>query len=136
MYSSGLPILNLVGAVYCFVSFWVDKYALLRYAVHPPQYDEMLVRRALKMLPYAALMHLALGLWLFANQMVFSSEFPLEGFKQSYEEKFSDEDMEQINKIWWERSDSLEDYKLKILERMYSFPRSASVFHLVSFVCL
>lgn len=136
MYSSGLPLLNFVGAAYCLVSFWVDKFALLRYAKKPPQYDEQLVKTGVKMMPYAALLHVMLGLWLFANQRILPSDFALPAFQESYDERFEGEDMEEIQRIWWEGSNSLDDYKLKISERVYSFPRAASIFHLLAFVGL
>eukprot|EP00746_Dinoflagellata_sp_MGD_P010058 gnl/MRDRNA2_/MRDRNA2_120643_c0_seq1.p1 gnl/MRDRNA2_/MRDRNA2_120643_c0~~gnl/MRDRNA2_/MRDRNA2_120643_c0_seq1.p1 ORF type:complete len:1228 (+),score=231.61 gnl/MRDRNA2_/MRDRNA2_120643_c0_seq1:259-3684(+) len=135
MYSAGLPILNFVGAVYCFVSFWVDKVALLRFAKKPPQYDEKLVQGGIKMMPYAALLHVALGLWLFANQRIVPSPFPMPVFQDNYDAELSD-DMDQIHKIWWEGSSNLEDYKLKIVERVMSFPRAAAIYSLLAFLGL
>jgi hypothetical protein len=131
MYSAGLPILNFVGAIYCFVAFWVDKVSLLRFAKKPPQYDAALVKAAVKTLPFAVLLHVGLGLWLFANQRILPSHFPLPVFEDSYNAELGG-DTEAIHKIWWEGSKSLDDYKLKITERIYSFPRAASIWSLLA----
>jgi len=136
MYSPGLPFLNFVGAGYCFVSFWVDKIALLRYATKPPQYDEGLVKSGLKILPYAALLHVMLGLWTFANQRILPSDWAAPVFQENFEAEFSPEDVEEIHRIWWEGSDGIEDYQLKVAERIFSFARAASIFHLFGFICL
>jgi hypothetical protein len=133
MYSAGLPILNFVGAAYCFVSFWVDKVALLRFAKKPPQYDEALVKAAIKTMPYAVLLHVGLGLWLFANQRILPSHFPMEAFEENWNAEF---DQDEIHKIWWEGSKNLDDYKLKITERIFSFPRVASIWSLLALLGL
>jgi hypothetical protein len=135
MYSAGIPVLNFVGAVYCFVSFWVDKVALLRFAKKPPQYDEALVKAGIKMMPYAVLLHVALGLWLFANQRILPSHFPLPVFEDNYNAEFAD-NMDEVDRMYWEGPSNLDEYQLKIAERIMSFPRAASIWSLLALLGL
>jgi hypothetical protein len=39
MYSSGMPIMLLIGSVILAFSYWCDKHHLLTYAAAPPQFS-------------------------------------------------------------------------------------------------
>jgi hypothetical protein len=68
--------------------------------------------------------------------MILPSDFTNERAKQTYDERFDATEMEKIKKIWWDGSKSIEDYQLKIEERIYSFVRSACIFHLIALIFL
>jgi len=73
MYSGGMPILYPIGAIYCFVAFWVDKWCVLKCAKKPPVYDAKMLRLALTCMPVAAFLHTVFTLWSLGNQDVFPS---------------------------------------------------------------
>eukprot|EP00753_Platysulcus_tardus_P018673 PLAT7004.19.p1 GENE.PLAT7004.19~~PLAT7004.19.p1 ORF type:complete len:1050 (+),score=341.53 PLAT7004.19:205-3150(+) len=72
-YSSGMPILLLLAAIAVFVTFWTDKYLLLRFYKRPPQYDETLSQVTAGILPSALAMHLAIACWMYGNNDVIKS---------------------------------------------------------------
>ncbi|CAJ1400773.1 unnamed protein product [Effrenium voratum] len=75
MYSSGFPVLYLCGALYCLFAYWADKYALLRGSRKPPGYTKSAIESAVAMMPFAVLLHLVFGLWLFGSQELMPSEW-------------------------------------------------------------
>eukprot|EP00927_Polykrikos_kofoidii_P017678 TRINITY_DN18074_c0_g1_i1.p1 TRINITY_DN18074_c0_g1~~TRINITY_DN18074_c0_g1_i1.p1 ORF type:complete len:965 (-),score=132.35 TRINITY_DN18074_c0_g1_i1:228-3122(-) len=78
LFSSGLPILNTFSAVFCFVTFWTDKWILLRGSRNPPIYDSMLARQAANILLLAVPLHAVMGIGMFGNSCTFPSN-PLGG---------------------------------------------------------
>jgi len=76
-YSAGMPLLYLVGAAYCGVSFWVDKCVLLRGSRRPPCYSEDTVKRALHLFPFAAFLHTLFGLNVLGNRLLFPSDWSI-----------------------------------------------------------
>mmetsp|Transcript_31926 Transcript_31926/g.68931 ORF Transcript_31926/g.68931 Transcript_31926/m.68931 type:complete len:449 (+) Transcript_31926:296-1642(+) len=66
LYSAGMPIMLLLVAFTFFVMFWVEKFLLLRVYRTPPQYGDGMAKMCMNVLPWAALMHLSLSLWIFS----------------------------------------------------------------------
>lgn len=77
MYSGGMPILYLVGFLYCAMAYWADKWVLLRGSCRPPQYTEDVVRMGAMLMPLAALLHTAVTGWVFGSQLLFPSEWSM-----------------------------------------------------------
>ena len=67
MYSAGLPILYLFGALSFFIQFWVDKYMTLRFCSNPPRLDEKFVNMTRNLLPYSLLFHLAIAILIYGS---------------------------------------------------------------------
>jgi len=78
LYSSGLPLLNLLAAAYCFLMFWVDKFVLLRGSRRPPFYDTQMPKQAAKAMMYAAPLHCFFAILMFGQPCTFPSN-PLGG---------------------------------------------------------
>eukprot|EP00927_Polykrikos_kofoidii_P017680 TRINITY_DN18074_c0_g2_i2.p1 TRINITY_DN18074_c0_g2~~TRINITY_DN18074_c0_g2_i2.p1 ORF type:complete len:978 (-),score=164.34 TRINITY_DN18074_c0_g2_i2:85-3018(-) len=74
LFSSGLPILNNFGAVFCFVSFWTDKWVLLRGSRKPPIYDSTLAREAFRILLIAVPLHAGMGIGMLGHLCTFPSD--------------------------------------------------------------
>ena len=70
-YSAGMPLLYLTAALAFTFSYWMDKYLFLRFYRMPPLYDGKLGLKYSKALPWAALMHLLVGVWMYARPTVF-----------------------------------------------------------------
>lgn len=73
MYSSGMPTLILVAMFSFLISFWVDKFMLLRMYKKPPQYDAALTKRVVGLLPTALFLKMCFGVWFFGNSQVMRS---------------------------------------------------------------
>lgn len=77
-FSTGMPLLNLIGAVSFVLGYWLDKLVFACY------YDKRVLQRApvvstslatttALLLPYAILLHLALGVWMLGGIDTFNS---------------------------------------------------------------
>ena len=76
MFSAGLPLLVLVGFIYCFLSYWADKYALLRILRTPdPVSAQFISTAAESMVVLGVFLHSLLTMWIFSNQELFPSSF-------------------------------------------------------------
>lgn len=65
--SSGLPILICFATITFGVYFWVLKWMLLRESKKPPDYDLKLHKKTLNLMPYAALLHLLVGIYMYGS---------------------------------------------------------------------
>ena len=74
LYGSGMPLLYVVGAMHCLVSFYCDKAALLWYSKRPPAYNKDLVRLAAWYLLPGVVLHCLFALWMFGQPGVFPSD--------------------------------------------------------------
>ena len=72
-FSSGLPILVPMAMASFFVSYWVDKYLILRYYKRPPQIKSTTIVQAFSTLPLVVLMHLFISMLTFGDSTVFVS---------------------------------------------------------------
>ena len=73
-YSSGMPILYLIMVISLFFTFWVDKVLLLRYFRLTPGYTKHMAESVVSILPIAAIIHLAFGIFMFSYPHVLRSE--------------------------------------------------------------
>lgn len=77
MYSAGMPVLYIIGILYCFIAFWLDKWCLLRGSKKPPAYDAVLMKSVMYMSPGAAFLHTAIACWTFGQQSLFPSNWSI-----------------------------------------------------------
>jgi len=75
VYSGGMPILNLIGCMYCLVAYWMDKCCLLKGSHRPPKYDQRLLLTSIPMIRLGVIAHAIVTLWAFGNQNIFPSEW-------------------------------------------------------------
>lgn len=80
LFSSGLPLLMPMALVSFFVSFWVDKYMLLRYYKRPMAMKSVTITDAVKSLSFAIFIHFALAIFTLGDSTLFvsNSTFGLE----------------------------------------------------------
>ena len=50
-----------------FITFWVDKFLLLRFYTRPPAIDMALPRLVRTLAPVAALFHVSIAIWAYGN---------------------------------------------------------------------
>jgi len=70
MYSSAIPLLYLSGFLLCVILYWTDKILLLRFNTTPPKYDLKLATRSRKIMEFAILLHMLMGLYILSNQKI------------------------------------------------------------------
>ena len=72
-YSGGLPILNMLFLVNLAITFWLDKYLLLRAYSKPPRYDASQAKMMVALLPYGVVLHLMFTIYAFGNPSLLRS---------------------------------------------------------------
>lgn len=73
-YSSGLPILYLICVISIFFTYWVDKLLVLRYFRLTPGHTHYLSRSAVKLMPWAVIVHMCFGLIMFSYPYILRTE--------------------------------------------------------------
>ena len=95
-FSSGLPILYATGFVSLVLSYWFDKFLLLRYYRLTPEYTKHMSRAIVNILPLALLLHMIVGLAMFSwpDGLKSSVVYPWFGIRGPY---FSNERLGQYH---------------------------------------
>ncbi|EGR34853.1 hypothetical protein IMG5_000810 [Ichthyophthirius multifiliis] len=70
-YSSGMPILLLIGGLNLLVQYWFCKYTILRICKYPPIYDKSLSRSVFNIVPFALFFHLCIGIYMYSQPQIF-----------------------------------------------------------------
>jgi hypothetical protein len=73
-YSSGLPILYLVAFVSLFITYWIDKFLMLRYFRVANQFTEANSKAVVNILPWAAVFHFIFGYMLYSYPNILVSQ--------------------------------------------------------------
>ncbi|GIM14317.1 hypothetical protein Vretimale_17200 [Volvox reticuliferus] len=66
MYSSGVPLMYILAAVHFTTCYWAEKYELLRLCRRPLSFSRDLACYFSSSVPFAALWHLAFGVWFYS----------------------------------------------------------------------
>ena len=74
MYSISLPVLPILGAITCYLSYWVDKFLFCNYYRTPPIYSDAMSRTSTSLLGYLVFLHLVMSLWMMGNEEIFQGE--------------------------------------------------------------
>jgi hypothetical protein len=67
MYGGGMPILYPIACMSFLLFFWVDKFLIVRYYRHPPEYDARLSRWAVFVMSFAVVLHLGFTIWAYTT---------------------------------------------------------------------
>jgi hypothetical protein len=70
IYAGGIPILYLLAAIYFFVTYWTEKYLMMRHYVRPPKYDNYLALKTLEWFKFALFFHVIMSTFMFANTYI------------------------------------------------------------------
>lgn len=73
IYSAGMPILYPLAALTFFLTYWLDKYLLLRFYRKPPVFDSYLTLKMIGMFKGAFVCHVIVSFFMFTNINIFSS---------------------------------------------------------------
>eukprot|EP00933_Yihiella_yeosuensis_P042280 TRINITY_DN36836_c0_g1_i1.p1 TRINITY_DN36836_c0_g1~~TRINITY_DN36836_c0_g1_i1.p1 ORF type:complete len:1137 (+),score=220.63 TRINITY_DN36836_c0_g1_i1:150-3560(+) len=75
MYSGGMPALYIVGFIYAFIAFHLDKWCLLHGSQRPPTYNASIIKVCMHIFPVAAFLHCCIACWTYGNQKLFPSDW-------------------------------------------------------------
>lgn len=100
IFSPGLPILYLFLVFTFFITYWVDKFTVLRIYRKPPRYGHNLMKISREWLNLAIIFHFIIGFWMYSNAAIFDT---------SYQDLFgygtSDYNSQQASDYSWTRVD-------------------------------
>jgi hypothetical protein len=71
--SSGMPFLYFCTFLFLIITYWVDKYMILRFYKTPPQMDLYISRMFGVYLYIGIIIHICLGIWIYGNDLYFNS---------------------------------------------------------------
>lgn len=74
-YSACMPLLNIVVLVSLGIQYIMEKWYLIRFHATPPAYSADLAKVMTQILYFAALMHCAVGMWMFGNSNFYAPDF-------------------------------------------------------------
>ena len=69
-YSSGMPILYPIAALFFVITYCVDKWLLFHYYRQPVMYNSYLARKTLVWFKYIMLLHIIGALFMFSNSSI------------------------------------------------------------------
>jgi hypothetical protein len=73
IFSTGLPLLLPIAFVALFIRYWIDKWTLLRVCRSP--WNSMTIAKGLEgFIPFAVVLHCAVGAWMLSNPSIFPSQ--------------------------------------------------------------
>lgn len=73
-YATGLPLLMPMAFTTLTISFYIDKMLLLRFYEKPPHMNDGVMQIILKILPFAAIIRLCFGCWMYGSKELFDSK--------------------------------------------------------------
>lgn len=74
MYAISMPIMPILGAVSCYLSYWVDKFLFCNFYRTPPMYSDDMGKRCTSLLGYLVILHLGMSLWMMGCEEIFQGE--------------------------------------------------------------
>lgn len=99
-YSSVLPILYPVAFLSLFITYWTDKFLLLKYFRVANQFTAENSKTVVKILPYASVLHFLVGIFMFSYPNVLKSPiYENAAGNESY--YFNKNRMGQAHMVWF-----------------------------------
>jgi hypothetical protein len=78
--SSGMPILYICTFLFLFLTYWIDKFMILRFYKTPPQMDLYLSKMFELYIYILVIIHLCFGIWIYGNNAYFDEHVSDIGF--------------------------------------------------------
>jgi len=74
MFGTGMPILYLFGFIAFWITYWVDKWTMLRIYQIPPNYNKEVVKSSREWINAAIILHFLFGWWMYSNAIIFETQ--------------------------------------------------------------
>ena len=82
MYSSGIPLLNLLCLITIFFAYWCEKFLILRHYKKPPQYSDNINARLITFLPFAVIFHCIFAIYAYGSAEIFPVGYTMDSNNQ------------------------------------------------------
>jgi hypothetical protein len=73
MYGTGLPMLFPISLFAFLVLYFIERYCVCFYYKQPPMFDDAMTRNTLRILNWAPLVYMLMGLWMSGNRQIFGN---------------------------------------------------------------
>jgi hypothetical protein len=73
MYSSGIPLLYVTCFFYFVITYWIDKWLLLRLYRSPPHFDLNISKMFNIIILIAIIFHFSFGIWIYGNSQILTN---------------------------------------------------------------
>jgi len=70
MYSTGLPVLTVFAFLNFSLSWYIDKWLLIKEYERPPMYGPAIPKILVNLLPVGTFVHMAIGLYMLSNESI------------------------------------------------------------------
>ena len=74
MFSSGIPILPILGTVSFFTTYWVDKFLFCNFYRTPPMYGDTLGKTGTRIIGLGIIAHISMSLWILGGGQIVEFE--------------------------------------------------------------
>lgn len=74
MYAISMPLMPMIGAFSCYVSYWVDKFLFCNFYRTPPRYSDRMGKKCTKLLGFLIVLHMIMSLWMMGGGHIFQGE--------------------------------------------------------------
>ena len=74
MFSTGIPILPLLGTVSFYATYWVDKFLFCNFYRTPPMYGDTLGKTSTRVIGLGIIVHLTMSLWILGSGQIVKFE--------------------------------------------------------------
>ncbi|KAL7497202.1 hypothetical protein ACHAWT_005249 [Skeletonema menzelii] len=74
MYAISMPLMPMIGAFSCYLSYWVDKFLFCNFYRTPPRYSDRMGKKCTKLLGFLIVLHMIMSLWMMGGGQIFQGE--------------------------------------------------------------
>jgi hypothetical protein len=74
MYAISMPLMPMIGAFSCYLSYWVDKFLFCNFYRTPPRYSDRMGKKCTKLLGFLIVLHMCMSLWMMGGGHIFQGE--------------------------------------------------------------
>ncbi len=71
IFSSGIPFLYVCCFLFFLITYWVDKFMVLRFYRTPPHTDLFVSKLFINIILFGIIVHLCVGIWIYGNEQIF-----------------------------------------------------------------
>lgn len=71
MYAISMPLMPMLGAISCYISYWVDKFLFCNFYKAPPMYSDAMGEKSTILVGCLVLLHTLMSMWMLGSEEIF-----------------------------------------------------------------
>ena len=71
MYAISMPLMPVLGAISCYISYWVDKFLFCNFYKAPPMYSDAMGKKSTMLVGFLVLLHILMSMWMLGSEEIF-----------------------------------------------------------------